>query len=111
MNIAKGKIEALTVKKWIQAEGIDLVRIADAQNLILAYPPRPATALMPSARSVIVMAVAHSLGAVVTATDLEPTEPLPALEAVYPEQARKYILDMAPEVRALYETDNGAFSS
>jgi epoxyqueuosine reductase len=64
MNIAKGKIEALTVKKWIQAEGIDLVRIADAQNLILAYPPRPATALMPSARSVIVVAVAHSLGAV-----------------------------------------------
>ena len=53
------------------------------------------------------MAVAHSLGAVVTATDLEPTEPLPALEAVSPEQGREYILDMAPEVRALYETENG----
>jgi hypothetical protein len=64
MNIAKGKIEAPTVKKWIQAEGIDLVRIADAQNLILAHPPRPATTLMPSARSVIVMSVAHSLGVV-----------------------------------------------
>ena len=64
MNVAKGKIEAPTVKKWIQAEGIDLIRIADAQNLILAYPPWRATALMPSARSVIVMAVTHSLGAV-----------------------------------------------
>jgi epoxyqueuosine reductase QueG len=50
--------------KLIQTEGIDLVGIADAQNLLLAYPPRPATALLPSARSVIVMAVAHSLGAV-----------------------------------------------
>jgi hypothetical protein len=59
-----GKIDAQTVKKLIQAEGIDLVGIADAQNLILAHPPRPATVLMPSARSVIVMAVAHSLGAV-----------------------------------------------
>jgi epoxyqueuosine reductase len=58
------KIDATTVKKWIHAEGIDLVGIADAQNLMLAYPLRPATSLMPSARSVIVMAVAHSLGAV-----------------------------------------------
>ena len=68
MNISNNgnwkKIDALTMKKLIQAEGIDLVRIADAQNLLLAHPPRPATALMPSARSVIVMAVAHSLGAV-----------------------------------------------
>ena len=56
-------IDAATVKHWIRAAGIDLVGIANAQNLILAYPPRPATALMPSARSVIVMAVAHSLGA------------------------------------------------
>lgn len=38
--------------------------IADAQNLLLAQPARPATALMPSAKSVIVMAVAHSLGTV-----------------------------------------------
>jgi epoxyqueuosine reductase len=58
------KIDASTVKKLIQAEGVDLVAVADAKNLILAYPPRPATALMPSARSVIVTAAAHSLGAV-----------------------------------------------
>jgi epoxyqueuosine reductase QueG len=58
------KVDAPTVKQWIQAEGIDLVAIADARNLSLAFPTRPATALMPSARSVIVMAVAHSLGAV-----------------------------------------------
>jgi len=51
------------IKKLITAEGIDLVGIADARELILAYPPRPALALMPSAQSVIVMAVAHSLGA------------------------------------------------
>ncbi len=43
---------------------MDLVGIADAGALILASPPRPATDLMPTARSVIVMAVAHSLGAV-----------------------------------------------
>ncbi|MCP4717529.1 MAG: epoxyqueuosine reductase, partial [Deltaproteobacteria bacterium] len=42
----------------------DLVAVADAESLILAYPPRPATALMPTAKSVIVMAVAHSLGSV-----------------------------------------------
>jgi epoxyqueuosine reductase len=63
-NENRGKFNASTIKKLIQAEGIDLVGIADAQNLILAHPPRPVTALMPSARSVIVMAVAHSLGAV-----------------------------------------------
>jgi epoxyqueuosine reductase QueG len=63
-NENRGKFNASTIKKLIQAEGIDLVGIADAQSLILAYPPRPVTALMPSARSVIVMAVAHSLGAV-----------------------------------------------
>ena len=57
-------LDAVTMKKLIRAEGIDLVGIADARNLIVAYPPRPATALMPTARSVIVMAVAHSLGAV-----------------------------------------------
>jgi epoxyqueuosine reductase QueG len=57
-------INAVTLKSLIQAHGIDLVGIADAQDLMLAYPPRPATVLMPSARSVIVMAVAHSLGAV-----------------------------------------------
>jgi epoxyqueuosine reductase len=57
-------LDAVNIKKIIRAEGIDLVGIADARNLMVAYPPRPATALMPSARSVIVMAVAHSLGAV-----------------------------------------------
>jgi epoxyqueuosine reductase len=57
-------IDSQTIKRWIRAQGIDLVGIADAENLFLAHPPRPATSLMPSARSVIVMAVAHSLGAV-----------------------------------------------
>ncbi|MCD6584167.1 MAG: hypothetical protein J7K96_00220, partial [Desulfobacteraceae bacterium] len=52
------------IKKKIMDAGVDLVGIADAQNLILAYPPRPATDLMPTAKSVIVMAVAHSLGSV-----------------------------------------------
>jgi len=52
------------VKKKIRDQGIDLVAIADARTLILAHPPRPATDLMPDAKSVIVMAVAHSLGAV-----------------------------------------------
>jgi epoxyqueuosine reductase QueG len=68
MTIAKSEkndqIDAYTIKKLIHAEGIDLIGIADAGNLILANPPRPVTALMPTARSVIVMAVAHSLGAV-----------------------------------------------
>lgn len=68
MNIANHgnihKIDSSTVKKLIRAEGIDLVGITDAQNMLLSNPPRPATALMPSAGSVIVMAVAHSLGAV-----------------------------------------------
>jgi ferredoxin len=58
------KIDAAAIKELILAQGIDLVGIADAQNLILAYPPRPATDLMPTAKSVIVMAVAHSLGSV-----------------------------------------------
>lgn len=52
------------IKEMILAEGIDLVGIADARNLLLAKPPRPVTDLMPSAKSIIVMAVAHSLGAV-----------------------------------------------
>ena len=65
MNSKMGEIvNAGTVKEWIHAEGIDLVGIAEAGKLILAHPPRPATALMPTARSVIVMAVAHSLGSV-----------------------------------------------
>jgi len=59
-----GNINAAAIKELIKANGIDLVGIADAQNLILAYPPRPATDLMPTAKSVIVMAVAHSLGSV-----------------------------------------------
>jgi epoxyqueuosine reductase QueG len=58
------RINAPSVKKFLLAEGIDLVGIADAQGLLLAAPQRPALALMPTARSVIVMAVAHSLGAV-----------------------------------------------
>ena len=45
-------------------EGIDIIGIADAAKLICAQPARPATALMPTARSVIVVAVAHSMGAV-----------------------------------------------
>ncbi|MBA4367084.1 MAG: hypothetical protein C0403_05535 [Desulfobacterium sp.] len=52
------------IKDKIMEAGVDLVGIASAEELILAYPPRPAVALMPSAKSVIVMAVAHSLGAV-----------------------------------------------
>jgi epoxyqueuosine reductase len=59
-----GKIDAQDLKKLIYAEGIDLAGIADAQNLMLADPPRPATDLMPTAKSVIVMAAAHCLGAV-----------------------------------------------
>ena len=40
-----------------------MVGIAGAHDLILSFPPRPALELMPTAKSVIVMAVAHSLGA------------------------------------------------
>ncbi|MFH2063598.1 MAG: 4Fe-4S binding protein [Pseudomonadota bacterium] len=58
------KTTADMIKETILGSGIDLVGIANARELILAYPPRPASALMPSAQSVIVMAVAHSLGAV-----------------------------------------------
>jgi len=57
------KLDSASIKNLIAAEGIDLVAIADARNLILSYPERPATRLMPTAKSVIVMAVAHSLGA------------------------------------------------
>jgi epoxyqueuosine reductase len=55
---------AESVKETILAEGIDMVGIADAGDLLLSYPPMPATDLMPTARSVIVMAVGHSMGAV-----------------------------------------------
>jgi epoxyqueuosine reductase len=58
------KIDARSIKKMLHDEGVDMVGIADATKLICAHPPRPATALMPTARSVIVMAVAHSMGAV-----------------------------------------------
>ena len=44
------EIDAAKIKELILAQGIDLVGIADAQNLILAYPPRPATDLMPTAQ-------------------------------------------------------------
>jgi epoxyqueuosine reductase len=57
-------ISASTIKEMIRGDGIDLTGIAGAGTLLLSSPPRPATDLMPSARSVIVMAVAHSLGAV-----------------------------------------------
>jgi epoxyqueuosine reductase len=57
-------ISASAVRDALRGEGIDLVGIVDASTLMLASPPRPATDLMPTARSVIVMAVAHSLGAV-----------------------------------------------
>lgn len=52
------------LKEYILSEGIDLVGFTDARNHLLSYPPRPATKLMPSAKTIIVMAVAHSLGAV-----------------------------------------------
>ena len=57
-------ISARRFKEMILSEGIDMVGIADADSLLLGYPARPPKALMPEARSVIVMAVAHSLGAV-----------------------------------------------
>ncbi|NPV59976.1 MAG: hypothetical protein HPY75_09960 [Actinobacteria bacterium] len=58
------EISSSSIKKALLDEGIDLVGIANARELILASPPRPATDLMPTARTVIVMAVSHSLGAV-----------------------------------------------
>jgi epoxyqueuosine reductase len=57
-------IDAYGIKQAILSEGIDLVGIARADDLLLAHPARPAKALMPTAASVIVMGVAHSLGAV-----------------------------------------------
>jgi len=56
-------LNAVSLKELIRAEGVDLVGIADAGKLVLGHPARLATDLMPSARSVIVMALAHSLGA------------------------------------------------
>ena len=53
-----------SIKTWITDQGIDLVGIADSRTLVTASPERPALALMPTAKSVIVFAVAHSLGAV-----------------------------------------------
>lgn len=58
------KISSRTIKKMLKDAGIDLVGIAEAERLMCAKPPRPATDLLPTAKSVIVMAVAHSLGAV-----------------------------------------------
>jgi len=51
------QINTQGIKKMLHDEGIDIVGIADAAKLICAQPARPATALMPTARSVIVMAV------------------------------------------------------
>ncbi len=62
--MAGGCVTSKAIKEIILSEGIDLGGIVKAQQLLLAYPPRPATDIMPSAKSVIVMAVAHSLGAV-----------------------------------------------
>ena len=58
------ELDAASIKQMILAEGIDLVGIACAEDLLLARPARPALRLMPTAGSVIVMAVSHSLGAV-----------------------------------------------
>ncbi len=58
------EINSKSIKEYILSKDIDLVGIASADNLILAKPPRPATSIMPTAKSVIVMGVAHSLGAV-----------------------------------------------
>jgi epoxyqueuosine reductase QueG len=58
------EINSGAIKELVLSEGVDLVGVAEADGLLLGYPPRPAAALMPTARSVIVMAVAHSLGAV-----------------------------------------------
>jgi epoxyqueuosine reductase QueG len=57
-------IDAAAIKEMIHSDGIDLVGIADAKTVILAQPARPPEALLPSVRSVVVMAVPHSLGAV-----------------------------------------------
>lgn len=57
-------ISSAGIKEYIRSRGIDLVAVADARKLLLANPPRPATDLMPTAKSVIVMAAPHSLGAV-----------------------------------------------
>ncbi len=58
------EVSASQVKEMAREMGIDLVGVASAADLILAYPPRPAAGLLPTARSVVVMAVAHSYGAV-----------------------------------------------
>lgn len=58
------KITSASIKEFILGHGVDIAGIADARALVLAVPARPATDLMPTARSVIVMAVAHSFGAV-----------------------------------------------
>lgn len=57
-------IDARSIKDMVLAEGVDLAGIASAEDLLLADPARPPRGLMPTARSVIVMAVAHSLGSV-----------------------------------------------
>ncbi len=59
----KGITSAAEVKEMVRREGVELVGIADAGALILSYPPRPATAILPTAKSVVVMAVPHLLGA------------------------------------------------
>jgi epoxyqueuosine reductase QueG len=56
--------DVASIKEFVSSEGIDMVGIADARNIMLSYPPRPPVDLMPNARSVIVMAVGHSRGAV-----------------------------------------------
>ena len=58
------RLDAEAIKTMIRSRGVDLVGIARANELLLSQPPRPAESLMPTARSVIVMAVAHTLGSV-----------------------------------------------
>jgi len=55
------RVNAETVKAWVLSRGVDLVGIADADNLLLSYPPRPAAALMPSAKSVITAVATEAL--------------------------------------------------
>ncbi|HOM27858.1 MAG TPA: 4Fe-4S binding protein [Deltaproteobacteria bacterium] len=59
-----GTITAQAVKDILRACGVDLVGIARADSVLLSHPPRPPRDLMPTSKSVVVMALAHQLGAV-----------------------------------------------
>jgi epoxyqueuosine reductase len=58
------EVSSKGIKNLLAEEGIDLVGIADARCLLLSYPARPASELVATARSVVVMAVAHNRSAV-----------------------------------------------